>query len=151
MPKPKNFAKRLKLVRKISANGTDDEGSYELSAQEDIRRLQDENRRLGAELKRAQRENPSFDFSPMLGEIRSCVRDGWHLIDAATGATQLFDTRSDPEEHRDVIEQEPARANDMLAILDEWREHAQPHPATEGLVERHDPEVEKRLRGMGYF
>jgi len=67
MPKPKNFAKRLKLVRKISANGTDDEGSYELSAQEDIRRLQDENRRLGAELKRAQRESTLFkSLAPLI-------------------------------------------------------------------------------------
>lgn len=102
-------------------------------------------------LKKAQKENPSFDYSPMAGEIRSCFRDGWHLVDAATGATELFDTRSDSEETRDLIEQEPERAKELLAILDDWRDRAQPHPATEGLVEEHDPDVEKRLRGMGYF
>jgi hypothetical protein len=72
-------------------------------------------------------------------------------VDAATGATELFDTRSDPEELDDLIEQEPEVASELLEILDDWRERAQPHPATEGLVEEHDPEVEKRLRGMGYF
>lgn len=102
-------------------------------------------------LKRAQKENPSFDFSPMLGEIRSCVRDGWHLIDAATGLTQLFNTRADPDETQDLIGREPALAQELLAILDDWRGRAQPHPATEGLIEREDPQVEARLRGMGYF
>lgn len=102
-------------------------------------------------LKKAQKENPSFDYAPMVGEVRSCIRDGWHLIDAATGVTQLFDTANDPEEMRDLIEREPARAKELLEVLDRWRETAQPHPATEGLVERDDPEVEKRLRGMGYF
>lgn len=102
-------------------------------------------------LKRAQKENPSADFSAMVGEIRSCVRGGWHLIDATTGAMELFDTRSDPEETRNLIEQEPEIAREMLAILERWRDQARPHPATVGLVETEDPEVEKRLRGMGYF
>jgi arylsulfatase A-like enzyme len=102
-------------------------------------------------LEKAQKENPSFDYSPMAGEVRSCYRDGWHLVDAATGATELFDTRSDPDETEDLIERQPGIVQELLGILDDWRERAQPHPATEGLVEEHDPEVEKRLRGMGYF
>lgn len=102
-------------------------------------------------LQKAQKANPSFDFSAMVGEVRSCIRDGWHLVDAATGATELFDTSRDPHETEDLIEHEPEIAREMLAILDDWRERARPHPATEGLVEVEDPEVEKRLRGMGYF
>ena len=102
-------------------------------------------------LQKAQKANPSFDFSPMVGEVRSCIRDGWHLVNAATGATQLFDTARDPEESSDLIEQEPALAQELLAILNDWRERAHPHPATDGLVEVEDPDVEKRLRGMGYF
>lgn len=67
MAKSKSFTKRLKLVRKTSANGADEEGSYELSAEEDIRRLQDENRRLGAELKRTQRESTLFkSLAPLI-------------------------------------------------------------------------------------
>ena len=102
-------------------------------------------------LERAQKENPSFDFSPMAGEIRSCFRKDWHLVDAATGATELFNTASDPDETRDLIEQEPARARELLSILDDWRTQAHPHAATEGRVDPEDPEVEARLRGMGYF
>jgi len=102
-------------------------------------------------LRKAQKQNPSFDYSPMVGEIRSCIRSGWHLIDAATGARQLFDTASDPDEMRDLLAQEPELARELLAILDAWRAEAQPHPSTEGLIEREDPEVEARLRGMGYF
>ncbi len=102
-------------------------------------------------LKKAQKQNPSFDYSPLVGEIRSCYRDGWHLIDAATGRRELFDTRSDPEEMSDLLAQEPEIARELLAILDRWRAEARPHPATDGLIEREDPEVEARLRGMGYF
>ncbi len=102
-------------------------------------------------LKKAQKHNPSFDYSPMVGEVRSCIRDGRHLIDAATGSRQLFDTESDPDEMRDLIEQEPELARELLAILDAWRAQARPHPSTEGLIESDNPEVEARLRGMGYF
>ncbi|MGM0492493.1 MAG: sulfatase [Armatimonadota bacterium] len=102
-------------------------------------------------LQRAQKANPSFDFSQMVGEVRSCFRDGWHLVDMATGPTELFDTATDPHETSDLIEQEADLARELLDILDDWRRRAQPHPATEGLVERDDPKVEARLRGMGYF
>jgi len=59
----KDFAKKLRLVRSGTSSGTTpggQEDSYDLSLQEGVTRLEDENRRLRSELKGAQRQSTVF-------------------------------------------------------------------------------------------
>ncbi|MGD9495363.1 MAG: sulfatase [Armatimonadota bacterium] len=102
-------------------------------------------------LPRARRQNPHFDFGPFLGHMAALVQDGWELITAETGRDELYHLAVDPEETRDLIDDEPERARLMRETLRQWQERVLPHPATEGRVEEDDPAVRKHLEGLGYF
>jgi len=76
--KKKNFTKRLKLVRKTATtvdvsqqNENEDEDAYQLSIQEDVVRLQDENRYLKSEVKQAQRDSTLFKSLAPIIEAQS--------------------------------------------------------------------------------
>ena len=135
---PPTAAERVDLRNAAVGNGRD---------QAIIERGKWPKKRMGA----ARKKYGSYDCTPLVGEVRSCFSAGWHLIDAQTAETELYDTNADPDETRNLIEEQPDRARELFDILAHWREKATPHPATEGLVEREDPRVEARLRGMGYF
>lgn len=102
-------------------------------------------------VRRAQRENPSFDFAPFVGRMSALIEDGWHLITAQTGRDELYHYAEDPDEISDRIDEEPERARRMREELRQWQDRVLPHPATEGRVEPDDPQVRKHLEGMGYF
>ena len=57
-------------------------------------------------VRRAQRENPSFNFAPFVGRMSAFIQDGWHLITADTGRDELT-TTPDPK-RRDRIGEEPS-------------------------------------------
>lgn len=102
-------------------------------------------------LTRARTKNPSFDFEPFVGHMAAYIEDGWELICAQTGRNALYHVEEDPEESRDLIDERPELARKMREALRQWQERVLPHPLTEGLTEREDPQVRKRLEGMGYF
>lgn len=102
-------------------------------------------------VRRAQRENPSFNFAPFVGRMSAFIQDGWHLITADTGRDELYHYAEDPEETHDRIGEEPERVRRMRAELRRWQARALPHPAALGRVEPDDAQVRKHLEGMGYF
>jgi len=74
--KKKDFTKRLKLVRKMATTvdvspQDENEDAYQLSIQEDVVRLQDENRYLKSEVKQAQRDSTLFKSLAPIIEAQS--------------------------------------------------------------------------------
>ncbi|MEA3402404.1 MAG: sulfatase [Armatimonadota bacterium] len=102
-------------------------------------------------LRRARKRNPSFDFDRFAGHMAAYIEDGWELISSQTGRNELYHLAEDPGETTDLIDEEPERTRHMREALRQWQERVLPHPVTEGLTEREDPEVRRRLEGMGYF
>lgn len=102
-------------------------------------------------LRRARKRNPNFNFEPYIGHMAAYVEDGWELISSQTGRNELYHIAEDPEETNNLIDERPEISRRMREALRRWQERVLPHPLTEGLTEREDPEVRKRLEGMGYF
>jgi len=102
-------------------------------------------------LETAQRQNPSFDFQPHVTHMSAAAQDGWKLIHGGSGGNELYDLRHDPDESLNLIDENPERAAELSRIILDWEERAQPHAATAGLAAEVDPEVQKRLEGLGYF
>jgi len=102
-------------------------------------------------LERAQRQNPSFDFGPHVTHMTAVIQDGWKLIYGASEGNELYSLRDDPEENVNLIQENRERAAELSRIILDWEERAQPHAATEGLNAEVDPEVQRRLEGLGYF
>lgn len=82
-----------------------------------------------------------FDWSP----LHVWRRGDWKAIEGAT--RELFHTSSDPQELRNVIDGEPARATAMFQELTRFRA-AKPETAAEY---RPDAEAQRMLESLGYL
>ncbi|MFW5866775.1 MAG: sulfatase-like hydrolase/transferase, partial [Armatimonadota bacterium] len=61
-------------------------------------------------VERAQKANPSYDYTLIAGAVSSCIKDRWHLVDPENGAAELFNTATDPDETTNRIGEEQERA-----------------------------------------
>lgn len=102
-------------------------------------------------LRREQRKNPAFDFAPHAGRLARMTCEGWSLIYSESAPDELYHIAADPDENNDLIGEQPDQVMKLRGILSEWDRTAQPHSATDGLEADDDPEVRKRLEGLGYF
>lgn len=103
------------------------------------------------DLKRARRRSPHFDFAPFTRHMAAWLQDGWELVTAETGRNELYHLAEDPEESRDLIDDEPEQARLMREALREWQKRVLPHPAAQGHVEREPPAVREGGEAMGEF
>jgi arylsulfatase A-like enzyme len=97
------------------------------------------------------RRNPSFDVSPHLCEMMAVVKDGWKLIHRGDRRHELFNLADDPQEHRNLFEAQPNRAQMLLDVVTDWQSSARPHATVDGLSPDEEAIVEKRLQDLGYF
>ncbi len=105
----------------------------------------------GRGMRREQRRNPAFDFEPHRGRMARMTSEGWSLMYAETAPDELYHIALDPDEKSDLIGSEPEQVARLRALLADWERSARPHDSTDGLEADEDPQVRKRLEGLGYF
>jgi arylsulfatase A-like enzyme len=74
--------------------------------------------------------------------------EGWKYIHATDGEDELYDLRTDPDELRNVIAEEPARASEMLGYLEAWIAAGR---ADYGTSPELDEEAREKLKALGYI
>ncbi len=81
--------------------------------------------------------------------LRSVLTPERHLVvEPGAGKSELYATRADPEERRDVAPANPAEVSALAAILDDYaRTH---RPRTADAAEPLTPEQIEELRNLGY-
>jgi arylsulfatase A-like enzyme len=80
---------------------------------------------------------------------RSVVRGRYKLIVSRPGGTELYDLRSDPGERRNLAEESPSPARELLRSSDEFRASARRWDASRTAVEINE-EDRQRLEELGY-
>ncbi|MBE9565179.1 MAG: sulfatase [Proteobacteria bacterium] len=95
------------------------------------------------------RRNASFDFAPFRRNLRAIRYEGYKYISGSDGSRELYDLRADPGETQNLTSERPDKVQTLDRALSQWLER---HPplGEETSVEA-DPEVEARLRELGYL
>lgn len=100
---------------------------------------------------REKRHQPAFDFDRHNVQI-ACARERrWKLVRNGRGERRLYDLAADPREERNLVDQHPQEAQRLEEKLEEWLSGQAFYgffPEDEGPVA---PEVEQRLRDLGYM
>lgn len=79
----------------------------------------------------------------------SAVCEGCHVVHG--GERELYDLRSDPEEHDNLIDRSPETVERLAGRLDDWRSaHRTEHEVSAADRNIVDEELEQRLRDLGY-
>jgi arylsulfatase A-like enzyme len=105
-------------------------------------------------LKAWQKRWPDGDFSRFDRTFTTLRSGGWKLIVASDGSRELYDTRRDPGETRDLAGERRDQVERLMAEMDAWRRMASaalPSGDGDGTVPEMDEETRKKLQALGYI
>jgi len=95
--------------------------------------------------------DPSFDAAPFLHQLRSLRLGPQKLVWSSSGALELFDLTTDPEEHEDLARVFPERAAELEFLLQGWVDAHGSRLNAEPPKRAITAEEEERLRSLGYL